>query len=138
MSFACVIPHLYIGSAPAKQLTLRKLFRAVVLCAEEYQPRDPWQGVEVLHAGIDDGDLSERERHKVVLASIWTAQRIRAGKNVLVTCWQGRNRSGLVVAATLRRLGYPPDRAIAMVRVARGSSALRNGNFTRAIRARRV
>jgi hypothetical protein len=50
-----------------------------------------------------------------------------------VTCWQGRNRSGVVSALALVRLGAPPKVAIGLVRKARGETALSNETFVRII-----
>lgn len=44
-----------------------------------------------------------------------------------VTCNMGLNRSGLLSALTLRRLGVEPERAVALVRRAREIAARRAG-----------
>src|SRR6185436_7074108 len=97
-------------------------FDMLVLCAFEFQPphqmmayapcppefRDePFPGVEVVHAPNDDNYYEPPPRY-VLKAAVQTAdivaQKIRAGGKVLVTCWQGWNRSGLVSALTLHKL----------------------------------
>ena len=57
------------------------------------------------------------------------ADAVRDGRRVLVRCSGGLNRSGLVVASALVRLGSTPDQAIAAVRAARGPWALTNPAF---------
>jgi protein-tyrosine phosphatase len=83
----------------------------LVLCAREIQDPDDHPQVEVVLAPMDDstlrtdfpGELSTAQRARdAVLPAI------RSGKRVLVTCRQGRNRSGLVCALVLRELtGWP-------------------------------
>ena len=53
------------------------------------------------------------------------------GKRVVVNCSAGLNRSGLLVARSLIVLGNTPERAIELVRRARGPHALSNVGFTR-------
>jgi len=55
------------------------------------------------------------------------------GFRILVTCAQGRNRSGLVVALALLELGASPKDAIGAVRQARGPHALSNAWFVKLI-----
>jgi protein-tyrosine phosphatase len=80
--------------------------RVLVLCAEEVQPRGAnFPGVHVIHAGFDDDySLSEEERTIAVRAAREVARHVRSGDKVLVTCQQGRNRSGLVAALAVHLL----------------------------------
>jgi protein-tyrosine phosphatase len=61
------------------------------------------------------------------------AQTFRRGGVVLVTCHQGRNRSGLIVGFALRMLGKTPKEAVALIRAKRGPLALSNRSFVEAI-----
>jgi hypothetical protein len=102
-----VLPGLYIGSKPMPGPHLcRAGFDALVLCAEEIQPPSAlFPGVLVIHAGIrDDCDLSRSERLLALRAATEVARLVRRGQRVLVTCQQGRNRSGLVTAAAVHML----------------------------------
>jgi len=54
----------------------------------------------------------------------------RAGKQVLIHCAGGMNRSGLLVAAALVREGMEAQEAIALIR-ARRPGALNNRQFVR-------
>lgn len=120
--FAC--PGLAIGSAPpACQLP----FDVLVLCAREYQPSaNGFPGTRVVRVPFSDNyihiPVSERE-------TAARGARVRRGETVLVTCRQGRNRSGLVTACAMVDLGYSPREAIRMVRAARGPDALSNPYF---------
>ncbi|MBJ7357852.1 dual specificity protein phosphatase [Nocardioides sp.] len=81
-------------------------------------------------AGVDAGIAARVDE----LARV-TAEAVEAGRRVLVRCSGGLNRSGLVVAASLVRLGHAPDDAIALVRRARGPWALTNPGFVAHLRS---
>jgi hypothetical protein len=132
MGFAYLLPgRLAQGSKPEPYTDLSDRFDTIVFTADEYQPLASWfPGVRVLHVPLDDdprgvtvADLDRAER-----ASLEIVSRLRHGQRVLVTCWQGRNRSGLVSALTLIRLGTSPKIAIARIRYAR-LNALSNPHF---------
>lgn len=55
----------------------------------------------------------------------------KRGKQVLVRCQAGWNRSGLVMALILIREGYKPEHAIELIRARRSSFALCNRDFAR-------
>jgi len=112
------------GSAPACGVKLP--FDVVVLAAQEYQPSLP--GHEVWHVPLDDGpppSPDERERIRRVARDV--ARRVRAGQRVLVTCWQGRNRSGVIAGLALVELGIPGKSAARFIRRAR--NGLTNPHF---------
>lgn len=109
-------------------------FDVLVLAAEEYQPAAHlFPGVRVIHAPIDDARLSRSEALRVEAAAREVARALQSGQRVLVTCWMGLNRSGIISARALQLLGVPIDRAIAMVRAAR-PNALFNKHFVRHLR----
>lgn len=123
---------LYQGHAPPTGDAARHAgFDAIVLCAEEYQPTD-FPGVRVLHVPLDDARPTPEEWLRANVAARDVASLLRAGKRVLVTCWQGRNRSGLVVALALRRMGMTGQQAVERVR-SRRAGALTNPHFVEAI-----
>jgi len=104
------------GSAPPRGAVLP--FDVIVLAAEEYQPDLP--GYEVLHVPLDDGPPPTfAERAHIRMAAREIARRVRAGQRVLVTCWQGRNRSGVLAGLALVELGLPRDRAVQRIRTYR-------------------
>jgi hypothetical protein len=127
--------NLWIGNAPQMGSLINMYFRALVLCANGYQPdsRLFGNGVQVIHAPMDDdyNYMSKDDMATAVRAGGCTARFLREGKPTLVTCMMGRNRSGLVCALALcvgpARMQL--DEAIATVRAARGPEALQNPQF---------
>lgn len=106
---------------------------------EEPPPEHRHPDYELLFLGYDDnffafGDEEARIKEIVDHASDRFADRLRSGKGVISSCAMGFNRSGLVTAVTLIKLGVDPDDAIAMIRKARGPRALSNPAFVRIIR----
>ncbi|NIR28734.1 MAG: dual specificity protein phosphatase family protein [Gammaproteobacteria bacterium] len=129
---AQIAPGLWIGSAPPTGDACAVAgFQEVMLCAREYQPRS-WEmpGVKVVHAGFHDQDPPDSaDALTARLGALRVARSLVEGQQVLVTCWRGRNRSGLVCALALRQLyGLSGHRAIARVRAAR-PTALTNPAF---------
>lgn len=101
--------HLAQGSAPWPGVRIP--FDVIVLAAEEYQRDLP--GYRVMHVPLDDGpppDTATRARIRFAAREI--ANHVRNGKRVLVTCWQGRNRSGVLAGLALVELGLHPARAV--------------------------
>jgi hypothetical protein len=104
-----IAPNLWQGSYPATgRAVAASGFSMLVLCAVELQePADLWPGVEVVYApNYDDKDhplthellnVAKTAAHKVTGA-------VRQGRQVLVTCRAGLNRSGLVVGLALHQL----------------------------------
>jgi protein-tyrosine phosphatase len=111
------------GSAPPPNVRLP--FDVIVLAAEEYQPNLP--GYIVIHAPIDDADPTPIERMRIYSAAREVARHIRSGKRVLVTCWMGRNRSGVIAGLALVELGVHPHRAVR--RIQKYRNGLGNHHF---------
>ncbi len=137
MSQSQVVPGLFIGSKPAPGR--HACVDVIVLAAEEYQPSvDFFQGVEVLHAPLDDAPdrpMREDEIAVATRAGGRVARRLRAGRRVLVTCAMGLNRSSLVAAIAMQEVyKMCPDEIIGLIRRARGPWALSNPNFERLLR----
>lgn len=118
-----VAPKLYFGSAPRVGSALTRAgFDVVLLCAREYQPRSrELPGVLVVHCGIDNSLApTEAEIETAIDASRVAATAVMDGKRVLISCWMGKNRSGLVMALTLMRLyGLSGPEAVQAVQAAR-------------------
>jgi protein-tyrosine phosphatase len=101
------------GSAPPPGVRLP--FDTIVLAAREYQPHLP--GYHVMHVPLDDGPPpSAATLARIRVAAHEVARRVRIGHRVLVTCWQGRNRSGVIAGLALRELGVPGNRAANRIR----------------------
>lgn len=113
-------------------------FDVVVLCAEEFQPtremiRNGKRRVALVYAPIDDAELSEKELMIATRAADIVAEMFEQGKQVLVTCMAGRNRSGLVVALALHMLsgagGVAARRIVRERRTSADGPALSNPSF---------
>lgn len=136
-----IIRNLYQGSKPpfGEELSRHK-FDVLVLAAQEYQPADlHFPGLRVVRAPMDDARLSSREWDQVVRAARAVASYVRRGKQVLVTCYEGRNRSGIIVAVAVHLItGVSGARAVDIVRRQRkamSGPALTNPDFVARLRA---
>jgi protein-tyrosine phosphatase len=108
-----IAPKLWVGSTPGPEHGA--LFDVIVLCAVEYQPSLP--NVRVIHAGFDDTLEPTRAELRIARdAAAMVNMHRSAGRRVLVSCMQGRNRSALVAALALVLQGTPPTMAITQVR----------------------
>ncbi len=126
-----LLDRLYIGPAPKECGD----FTLIVLCAQEYQPRSSEMCCcKLIHAGIDDGNLTPREARIAENASDLIAQAWKKGEKILVTCMMGRNRSALVSALAIAKINQIPRPIAAQYvrsrrRDALGVQALQNRTF---------
>lgn len=121
-------PWLAQGSAPPSVVsTVRIPFDVIVLAAMEYQPELP--GYHVMHVPLDDSGPppSVVDHHLIRRTAREIADRVRLRERVLVTCWQGRNRSGVLAGLAMRHLGLSGVEAAHRIRVLR--NGLRNPHF---------
>lgn len=108
----------------------------LVLCADEFQPEAslflrPGHGKTLIYAPNDDSEkpLTRAQLDLAIPAAKQVSRAFREGKNVLVSCMQGRNRSGFVMALTLHLLyGMSGDSAARFIR-SRRQNALMNPHF---------
>lgn len=110
-------------------------FQVLVLCAIGYQPpAGRFPGVYVIHAPLTDhgAAMTSIERTLAKRAARIVARELARGRNVLVTCEQGRNRSALVAAIALVLLGSPRPKAVQQLRRMR-FQALANRDFARMV-----
>lgn len=125
--------RLWMGSFPHPGAGLSGYFDCLVLCAAEYQVPGCFPGMKVACAPMmDDGEpMRKEDAYESIRAAGRVIRWLRSGHEVLVTCYQGRNRSGLVTALALclGDDGMSPDQAVAAIRAARGESAFRNAWF---------
>ena len=131
-----VYKDLWVGSAPPIGIHVSDNdFDVLVLCAVEYQLHPScFPAVNVIHAPLNDNGLklmTASERKIAIKAAANVMQCLADGRSVLVTCQEGRNRSGLIAALALciGEPKYTPDQAIAAIRKARGEMALSNSEF---------
>ncbi|MFF9752678.1 protein phosphatase [Streptomyces sp. NPDC014344] len=130
-----IVPGLWMGGhqvrGPAgrlEQVVVRRQFDLVqtLLRLPEHGP-DP--GVEHHVWPIPDGPLDGTQIAGVIRLAEAACEALDAGRTVLVRCFHGYNRSGLVVAHALMRRGRPAEAAIRLIRSRRSPWALHNDLF---------
>ncbi|MDX2595306.1 MULTISPECIES: protein-tyrosine phosphatase family protein [Streptomyces] len=89
----------------------------------------PGAGTEHHVWPIPDGPLDGTQLAGVMRLARAAQEALDAGRSVLVRCYHGYNRSGLVVAHTLVRRGRTAEEAIALIRARRSPWALHNELF---------
>lgn len=89
----------------------------------------PGPGVEHHYLSIPDGALLAADAVRCGELADTAAAAVQAGRKVLVRCQAGYNRSGLVTALTLIRLGHDADKAISLIRERRSRYAMFNEHF---------
>lgn len=90
---------------------------------------EPDEGVEHHTHTMIDGPLDPADYahlHRLADATVTAVQR---GDKVLVRCMAGMNRSGLVTAMAMMRMGWSAQDAIDKMRADRGPYVLFNGDF---------
>ncbi|MEV6173080.1 dual specificity protein phosphatase family protein [Streptomyces sp. NPDC051954] len=95
----------------------------------------PDPGVEHHVWPIPDGPLDGTQLAGVMRLAQAASEALDAGRSVLVRCYHGYNRSGLVVAHTLVRRGCSTEEAIRLIRTRRSPWALHNELFVEYLRA---
>ncbi|MFH8799923.1 dual specificity protein phosphatase family protein [Streptomyces sp. NPDC017936] len=83
---------------------------------------------------IPDGPLDGTQLAGVMRLAQAACEALDEGRTVLVRCWHGYNRSGLVVAHALVRRGHSADEAIRLIRSRRSPWALHNELFVEYLR----
>lgn len=89
----------------------------------------PRKGIRHIVYQIPDGPLTPKQLDKLAELALWTADRLRMQRKVLIRCHSGYNRSGLLAAQALVERMYTPHQAIELVRRARTKWALNNELF---------
>ncbi|MFJ9121766.1 dual specificity protein phosphatase family protein [Streptomyces sp. NPDC102394] len=95
----------------------------------------PGQGVEHHVWPIPDGPLDGTQLAGVIRLARAASEALEEGRTVLVRCYHGYNRSGLVVAHALVRRGHTTEEAIRLIRARRSPWALHNELFVDYLRA---
>ncbi|PZH06438.1 protein phosphatase [Streptomyces sp. NTH33] len=95
----------------------------------------PDPGVEHHVWPIPDGPLDGTQLAGVMRLAQAACDALEQGRRVLVRCYSGYNRSGLVVAHALIRQGRSADEAIRLIRARRSPWALHNELFVAYLRA---
>ncbi|MET7451001.1 protein phosphatase [Streptomyces sp. NPDC005574] len=94
----------------------------------------PDPGVEHHVWPIPDGPLDGTQLAGVIRLAQTACDALDDGREVLVRCYHGYNRSGLVVAHALVRRGHSGDEAIRLIRARRSPWALHNELFVEYLR----
>jgi protein-tyrosine phosphatase len=95
----------------------------------------PDPGVEHHVWPIPDGPLDGTQLAGVIRLAVAASEALDGGRKVLVRCYHGYNRSGLVVAHALVRRGHSAEQAIRLIRSRRSPWALHNDLFVDYLRA---
>ncbi|WP_216893933.1 protein-tyrosine phosphatase family protein [Nocardia alni] len=101
----------------------------VVISLYSQAGHGPGPGVQHHIAHMPDDPLTSDQLGEVSRLADIARAAVSDGKRVLVRCHAGYNRSGLITAQTLHRLGYSIDDAIFLVRYRRSKYALNNSIF---------
>lgn len=131
-----VIPNVWQGSKPPQGRRLADAgFDVLVLAAQEHQPQSKrFPGVRVYHVPLEDRlePLTQAEADLIDLAAQQAAMHAAVGRQVLITCAMGINRSGIITARTVQILtGASAEQAIRQVKRRRKPMALINPTFVR-------
>ncbi|MEU9334387.1 protein phosphatase [Streptomyces sp. NPDC048290] len=135
-----IVPGLWMGghefrgrSGQLRSAVVRGEFDLVqTLLRQPGHGPDP--GVEHQVWAIPDGPLDGTQLAGVIRLARATADAVDAGRTVLVRCFHGYNRSGLVVAQALTHQGHSADGAIRLIRARRSPWALHNDLFVEYLR----
>ncbi|MER5445956.1 dual specificity protein phosphatase family protein [Streptomyces sp. NPDC002766] len=136
-----IVPGLWMGghefrgrTGQVETVVVRDEFDLVqtLLRLPGYGP-DP--GVEHHVWPIPDGPLDGTQLAGVIRLARAASEALDEGRKVLVRCYHGYNRSGLVVAHALVRRGHPAEEAIRLIRARRSPWALHNDLFVDYLRA---
>lgn len=121
-----------------------KQFNLLVLCAREKlhflgNPSESdtsrTYGCTTLHAPFDDDEVTSEVVEQATRAVGTVVAALRRGSKVLVTCNEGRNRSGLVSALSILQMApkLSANRVIELIKLRRnaptGGEALTNDDF---------
>jgi protein-tyrosine phosphatase len=121
--------HEWIGPAgdPREAVVTDEFDLVISLFARDGHGPDP--GIEHVVFKIPDASLTATQIDGARRLGAIAAEGVQRGRNTLVRCRAGYNRSGLVVAQALIDLGLSASGAIALIRERRGSTALHNESF---------
>lgn len=120
-----VVPGLFQGDFPEGDVDWSPFDDVISMSTTAPSPRLRPDGLW-LHLPIPDAEMEDPDAVRDAARTV--AERVTAGRRVLVHCWAGLNRSGVVSARALMFMGVPVAEAIARVRAARGD-ALFNDHF---------
>lgn len=105
-----IIDRLWQGSYPYSMDAVKENFDVLVLCADELQMTyndilldEHYPSITIIRCGLDDSiPVRAGDFKKANNASKKIAIEYNLGKQILITCAAGLNRSGLITALVLR------------------------------------
>lgn len=113
-------------------LSDRSEFDAVVTLSAYSQPFG-WYVKEFRYC-IPDASLDDEHAEELEKIADWAYVQWKAGRQTLIRCQAGMNRSGLVTALVLLRDRVRPDDAIKLIRKKRHPDALSNYSYVEYLR----
>jgi protein-tyrosine phosphatase len=132
-----ILPGLWMGGTDDLDLVNRagrlpsasdpKDFDAVVTLSAYSKPVG-WYVHEFRYC-IPDASLDEEHAQELEKIADWAYLQWKSGKQVLIRCQAGMNRSGHVMALILMRERMKPKAAIELIRSKRSEDALSNHSF---------
>lgn len=140
-----ILPGLFQGGTLREQVIDQE--QLLTKFHEDPRPYDsvvtlyPWAapvgfGVEERRFGFPDGDMIDEYIARIEALAEWAHGEWVSGRRVLIRCAGGMNRSGLVTALVLLRVGYSADDAVALIQHRRSPEALTNPSFVAYLRGR--
>jgi protein-tyrosine phosphatase len=135
-----IVPRLWMGGHEFAGHSGEREFAVVrdefdlVLTLLRLPGHGPDEGVEHHVWPIPDGPLDGTQLAGVMRLAQTASEALEEERRVLVRCYHGYNRSGLVVAQSLIREGRSPDEAIRLIRSRRSPWALHNELFVEYLR----
>jgi hypothetical protein len=136
-----IVPGLWMGGHEFQGLSGQREFAVVrdefdvVQTLLRLPGHGPDPGVEHHVWPIPDGPLDGTQLAGVMRLAQAADDALDEGRKVLVRCYHGYNRSGLVVAHALVRRGRTVDEAIRLIRGRRSPWALHNDLFVEYLQA---
>jgi hypothetical protein len=135
--FSEILPRLFMGGTddndvihfPQRSYAKRTdlPFDAIVTMYAWARPAD-WKVQEFRYC-VPDASINEIEIERLLEAVEFGYKKWKAGDRVLVRCQAGLNRSGLVTALILMRIGHSAQEAIDLIRARRHENALFNEEY---------
>jgi hypothetical protein len=126
-----IVPGLWMGSAPTPVCARLGGYDVIVLASEYQPPATAFPTVKRIdRVPIDDSfEPREEDLMTAFFAGRRTAYSVASGNRVLVSCYMGRNRSGLISALAVRELLGVSGAQAARIVMGRRPIALRNPAF---------
>ncbi len=130
-----IFVNLWQGSRPwIPEEIVKREFNTIVFCENDHQPeQEEFPGMKILRCPLVDDyeiDLTKEEISLINSTADEVVKDVNDGKKILIVCYAGLNRSGLVMGVTLNKyLKFSGVKCANMIRNARNKYALHNPIF---------